>query len=99
MKWVTWNQAIIASVISIGIAYCVARLPSNPRRVFIISLSREFSLVSFLYTLWRLAMVLPLDQPAGALNRARSIDTLQHKLFLPLFLIHLELIIGKEEDI
>jgi hypothetical protein len=83
MKWVTWNQAIIASVISIVVAYCVARLPSTPRKAFIISLCREFSLVAFLYTLWRLAMVLPLDQPAGALNRARSIDALQRKLFLP----------------
>ena len=83
MKWVTWNQAIIASGISIVFAYCVTRLTSTPRRVFIIAICREFSLVSFLYTLWRLAMVLPLDQPVGALGRARSINTLQHHLFLP----------------
>ncbi len=83
MKWVTWNQAIIASVISIVTAYCVARLTATPRRVFIIAICREFSLVAFLYTLWRLAMVLPLDQPVGALSRARSINTLQHHLFLP----------------
>lgn len=83
MKWVTWNQAIIASVISIVIAYSVARLTATPRRVFIIAICREFSLVAFLYTLWRLAMVLPLDQPVGAISRARSINSLQHNLFLP----------------
>lgn len=83
MKWVTWNQAIIASVISIVIAYCVARLTATPRRVFIIAICHEFSLVAFLYTLWRLAMVLPLDQPVGAISRARSINSLQHHLFLP----------------
>ena len=83
MKWVTWNQAIIASGISIFIAYCVARIPSTPRRVFVIAICREFSLVAFLYTLWRLAMVLPLDQPVGAISRARSINSLQQNLFLP----------------
>jgi hypothetical protein len=83
MKWVTWNQAIIASVISIIIAYCVARLTATPRHAFIISLCREFSLVAFLYTLWRLAMVLPLDQPVGAIDRARSLNSLQQNLFLP----------------
>jgi hypothetical protein len=83
MKWVTWNQATIASVISIVTAYCVARLTATPRRVFIIAICREFSLVAFLYTLWRLAMVLPLDQPVGAISRARNINSLQHHLFLP----------------
>ncbi|MSO60253.1 MAG: inositol phosphorylceramide synthase, partial [Ilumatobacteraceae bacterium] len=32
---------------------------------------------------WRLAMVLPLDKPDGAIERGRSIDQLQHHLFFP----------------
>lgn len=83
MRWVTWNQAIIASGISIVTAYCFTRIPSTPRRDFIIAICREFSLVTFLYTLWRLAMVLPLDQPVGAISRARNINSLQQNLFLP----------------
>jgi hypothetical protein len=83
MRWVTWNQAIIASGISIVIAYCFTRIASTPRRDFIIAICREFSLVTFLYTLWRLAMVLPLDQPVGAISRARAINSLQQILFLP----------------
>jgi hypothetical protein len=83
MKWVTWNQAIIAAGISVAIAFIVARLPATPRQTFIISLFREFSLVAFLYTLWRLAMILPLDQPVGAIDRARNLNSLQHRLFLP----------------
>ena len=83
MRWVTWNQAIIAAGISVAIAFIVARLPSTPRRVFINAICREFSLVAVLYTMWRLAMVLPLDQPVGAIDRARSLNSLQHKLFLP----------------
>ena len=83
MKWVTWNQAIIASGISIVIASCFTRMPSTPRRDFMVAFCREFSLVAFLYTLWRLAMVLPLDQPVGAISRARNINSLQENLFLP----------------
>ena len=83
MRWVTWNQAIIASGISIVIAYCFTRIASTPRRDFIIAICREFSLVTFLYTLWRLAMVLPLDQPVGAISRSRAINSLQQILFLP----------------
>ncbi len=83
MRWVTWNQAITASGISIVIAYCFTRIASTPRRDFIIAICREFSLVTFLYTLWRLAMVLPLDQPVGAISRARAINSLQQILFLP----------------
>ena len=48
-----------------------------------VAFCREFSLVAFLYTLWRLAMVLPLDQPVGAISRARNINSLQENLFLP----------------
>ena len=48
-----------------------------------IAFCREFTLVAFLYTLWRLAMVLPLDQPVGAISRARTINSLQQNLFLP----------------
>ena len=36
-----------------------------------------------LYSVWRLARVLPLAQPAGAINRARQIDRLQHVLHMP----------------
>ena len=36
-----------------------------------------------LYSVWRLARVLPLAQPAGAINRARQIDRLQHTLHMP----------------
>ena len=36
-----------------------------------------------LYSVWRLARVLPLAQPAGAINRARQIDRLQHILHMP----------------
>lgn len=36
-----------------------------------------------LYSIWRLARELPLDQPSGAIERARQINQLQHNLFFP----------------
>ena len=39
--------------------------------------------MALLYSVWRLARVLPLAQPAGAINRARQIDRLQHTLHMP----------------
>ncbi len=83
MKWVTWDQAAISAVISGGVTLVLRFLPRTRQRVFIIAYSTELALISFLYMLWRLAMVLPLDQPAGAIERGRSIDQLQQRLFLP----------------
>ena len=84
MKWVTWDQAAISALICGVTALLLRKLPQTRSRVFIIAACTELALISFLYTLWRLAMVLPLDKPDGAIARGRSIDTLQH-----LSLIHI----------
>lgn len=83
MRWVTWDQAIIAAIVSAVIALVVSRAPSTPRRDFVLALCKEFSLIAVLYTMWRLAMVLPLDQPVGALGRARDINRWQQSFHLP----------------
>ena len=83
MKWVTWDQAAISALICGVTALLLRKLPQTRSRVFIIAACTELALISFLYTLWRLAMVLPLDKPAGAIERGRSIDTLQQHLFFP----------------
>ena len=43
----------------------------------------ELALVSSLYSIWRIARTLPLDQPGGAVERARDLVALQHWLHLP----------------
>jgi hypothetical protein len=83
MRWVTWNQAIIAALVSAIIALVLSKAPSSPRRDFVFALSKEFALVAVLYTLWRLAMVLPLDQPDGAIERAQDINRWQQNIGLP----------------
>ena len=83
MKWVTWDQSAIAAFCSMMCALVLTRLSPTPRRFFFITLCKEFAVVAALYTAWRVAMVLPLDHPSGAIARARHIDSLQHWLHFP----------------
>jgi len=45
--------------------------------------SKEFALISGLYSIWRIARELPFTHEAGALDRARQIDWLQQFLHMP----------------
>lgn len=83
MKWVTWDQAAITALLSFVITVLLRRLPTTKWRARIIPVTTELSLISALYTLWRLAMKLPLDQPNGAINRARQLNNFQQWLHLP----------------
>jgi hypothetical protein len=47
------------------------------------SATLEIALVASLYSVWRLARVLPLAQSEGAIDRARQIDRFQHTLHMP----------------
>lgn len=83
LKWVTWDQAAITAVLSFVVTMLLRRLPTTKWRARIIPVTTELSLISVLYTLWRLAMKLPLDQPSGAIERARQIDRFQNWLHMP----------------
>ena len=83
MKWMTWDQAAITALLCFAVAMLLRRLPTTTWRARIIPVTTELSLISALYTLWRLALKLPLDQPSGAIERARQIDHFQHWLHMP----------------
>ena len=83
MKWVTWDQAIVVAVTTGALVIVLRRLPLTRVRSSIISACTEVALLSVLYAIWRLARVLPLDQPEGAIERARDINQLQQDLFFP----------------
>lgn len=83
MKWVTWNQAAIIALVSGVIALSARRLPHSRFRAAVEAAAQELALMAVLYGIWRLARVLPLDQSAGAIERARQINQLQHDLHLP----------------
>jgi hypothetical protein len=83
MKWVTWDQAAITALLCFAVAILLRRLPTTKWRARIISVTTELSLISALYTLWRLALKLPLDHPSGAIERALQIVRLQNWLQMP----------------
>lgn len=83
MPWATWDQAAIASAVSI-IALLILRAFRPGRvRAFLMSAAWEFGLIAALYAIWRLARQLPFTHTDGALERAERIDDLQRFLHLP----------------
>ncbi|MCF8544432.1 MAG: hypothetical protein K9G04_03980, partial [Ilumatobacteraceae bacterium] len=77
MKWVTWDQATIAAIACLFTVFALRQFSHNKLRSVIIAWCTELALISGLYTLWRLAMTLPLDHAPGAIERARQINRLQ----------------------
>ena len=61
----------------------VATNPPTRLRAAAILGSQELALMASLYSIWRLARVLPLARPEGAIDRARQIDDLQQSLHMP----------------
>ena len=83
MKWVTWDQATIAAIGCLIAVSVLHQFSQNKIRSVIIAWCTELALISGLYTLWRLAMTLPLDHAPGAIERARQIDRLQQWFHIP----------------
>ena len=83
MKWVTWEQATITAIACLITVFVLRQFSHNKIRSAIIAWCTELALISGLYTLWRLAMTLPLDQPAGAIERARQINRLEQWFHIP----------------
>ena len=83
MSWATWDQAAVASVLSV-IAWLILRgfRPGRVRQALMPACS-EFALISALYSVWRLARQLPFTHTQGALDRGRSIHDVQQFLHLP----------------
>jgi len=83
VSWATWDQAAIASLISLFALLLVSRVGPVRVKDFLAPWFAEFALISALYSIWRLARELPFTHEAGALHRARQIDSLQQALHLP----------------
>jgi hypothetical protein len=83
VPWPTWEQAAIAALLSVVGWLVVGRLPRSRVGDALLPAFREFALVAGLYAVWRLARMLPITHEAGAIDRARDIDRLQHALHLP----------------
>ncbi|HAG67922.1 MAG TPA: inositol phosphorylceramide synthase, partial [Acidimicrobium sp.] len=83
MQWVTWDQAMVTAIACLITVSALRRFTRNKFRSTIIAWCTELALISGLYTLWRLAMTLPLDHAPGAIERAHQINDLQQHFYLP----------------
>jgi PAP2 superfamily len=83
MKWPTWDQAAVTAAVCFLVAVVLRRTRPTRLRVPVMLAATELAVLSALYSVWRLARVLPLAQTDGAIDRARQIDRLQHTLHLP----------------
>lgn len=83
VPWPTWDEAAIAALISACLVLVLRHVRPSRVSLALIPAAWEFSFVSGLYSLWRLARMLPIAQEEGALGRARQIAIWQDRLLFP----------------
>lgn len=83
MKWPTWQQGAATAVVCALVVLVPRVLRPTRARSALSTTAQELSLLAGLYSIWRLARLLPLATTGGASDRARQIDRLQHWLHLP----------------
>jgi hypothetical protein len=82
VPWPTWDETAIAGVASILVWLGLRWL--RPRGgSYVDPVALEFALISALYSIWRLARMLPLASEDGALDRAYRIVRIEHAMHLP----------------
>ncbi len=83
MNWPTWQQAMVTAIVCGAAAVVLRRRPDDRWRSAAHAATTELTLLAVLYAIWRIARTLPLATTDGAIDRARSIDRLQHTLHMP----------------
>lgn len=83
MTWPTWTEAAATALLCGLLALVLRRLPTPRFGAVLAPALREFAFVASLYSLWRVARMLPLARNDGAIERARQIVRLQNDLHLP----------------
>lgn len=75
--------ALLSGLVALMLARRRRSVPLGPGATFLEAASREFALITGLYSLWRVARVLPLARSDGAIERARQVVDLQAAMHLP----------------
>ena len=83
MKWPTWDQAAVVAAVCVIFALVVRRMRPTRGRLAALAAATELAILASLYSVWRLARVLPLAHTGGAIDRGRQIDKLQNALHMP----------------
>jgi hypothetical protein len=87
MPWPTWQQSAIAAVFFAVLIMVTKSL---------VQAATEMTIISGLYSIWRMARKLPLVHTDGALDRGRSIAEWQDRFFLPSELTVQEFLINND---
>lgn len=97
VPWPSWDQAAAAAVLSALLWLGLRRFgPDRTRHVE--AVAAELGLISALYSVWRLARMLPIASADGAISRAHDIVVFEQALRLPTelslqqFVMHRELL-------
>lgn len=83
MPWPTWQQSAIAAVIFALLVVGFRRAEKSELNATLAQAATEMTIISALYSIWRMARKLPLVQATGALERGASIAEWQDRFFLP----------------
>lgn len=83
MAWPTWQQGVATALLCTAVSLLLARMAPSRARLAGRAAANEVALLAGLYSIWRLARVLPLATESGAVERARQIDRFQHVLHMP----------------
>lgn len=82
MPWPTWDQAAVAAALSALLWIAVRTWPSRVTP-HVEPVAAEFALIASLYSVWRLARMLPIASTHGAIARAHDIASFEKAVHLP----------------
>lgn len=83
MPWPTWQQSAVAAAVFSLLIIGFRRARPSRLTVTLAQAATEMTIISILYSIWRMARKLPWTQADGALDRGRSIAGWQDRLWLP----------------
>ena len=83
MNWPTWQESAITAVVCAIAMVVLRRSRQSQFTVHAAEAATELAILASLYSVWRMARLLPLEQADGAIERGRSIAEWQDRFFLP----------------
>ncbi len=83
MKWPTWYHGAILAVVCTTLWWVLGRVRPSKTASAIRPAAQELAIIAALYSVWRIARMLPLATSTGAIERARQIDDVERFVHLP----------------
>jgi len=96
MPWPSWQQSAVAAVFFGLLVIGLRRRKQTELTATLAQAAIEMAIICTLYSIWRMARRLPLEQTDGAIDRGRSIAEWQESVFLPSELTVQEFLINNE---